>query len=74
MYELVISPHATRDFKRLPKIIVARIDRAILKLQDNPHIPGIKFLKHSRLADFRIRIGDYRILFEKRLWLRYNCK
>lgn len=64
MYEVVISPYAVRDFKRLPKIIVARVDRAILKLRDNPHIPSIRFLKHSKLADFRIRVGDYRILFD----------
>lgn len=64
MHEVVVAPHAARDIKRLPKAVMARIDRAILKLQDNPYVPSIRFLRDSKLADFRIRVGDYRILFD----------
>lgn len=64
MYESVLTPHAVRDLKKLPKNVVARIDRAILKLQADTYTSDIKFLKGSKLADFRIRIGDYRILFD----------
>lgn len=65
MYRIVLTPHAARDIKRLSKNILARVDRAILNLESNPyrHL-NIKYLRDSRLADFRIRVGSYRILFD----------
>jgi mRNA interferase RelE/StbE len=65
MYRIVLTPHAAKDIKRLPKSVLARIDRAILKLENNPHRQSnIKYLRDIRLADFRFRIGDYRVLFD----------
>lgn len=60
----MVTPHAVRDLKRLPKETLRRIDRAIFKLRKEPYSAGVKHLRDSKLADFRIRIGDHRILFD----------
>ena len=39
------------------------IDRALQQLHSNPRPPGVKKLAGSR-TDWRIRIGNYRILYE----------
>lgn len=64
MYEIIVTPHAVRDLKHLPQDVVIRVDLAIQKLRENPHVPGVKYLRDFRLADWRIRLGDYRILFD----------
>lgn len=64
MYEIVVTPYAARDLKHLPRDVVVRVDLAIQKLRENPHVPGVKYLRDFRLADWRIRVGDYRILFD----------
>ena len=38
-----------------------RISKAILALENNPFPPGCKKLKNR--DGFRIRVGDYRVLF-----------
>ena len=64
MYEIVVTPHAMRDLKRLPRTILERVDNALLYLKQDPYIPGIRHLHDHRIADYRIRVGDYRILFD----------
>lgn len=63
MYEIVVTPHAVRDLKKLPREVLKRIDRVLLELGE-PHTFGIKRLKDHRIADWRIRAGDYRVLFD----------
>lgn len=64
MYGIVVTPHAVRDLKNLSRDVVVRVDLAIQKLKENPHMPGVKYLRDFRLADWRVRVGDYRILFD----------
>ena len=63
-YRIILSPRADKELKMLERPIQQRIDRALFKLQDNPFIIKKKFLDDDRLADFRIRVGDYRILYD----------
>ena len=62
-YQVEITPSAQRDFKRLPHEIVRRVDAAILALEENPRPSGCVKLEGSD-SDYRVRIGDYRILYE----------
>lgn len=64
MYEMVVAPHAVRDLKRLPSDVLRRVDRAILELRSDPRMRGSKHLRDYKHADYRIRVGDYRILFD----------
>ena len=63
MYLISISHSAERDIEQLPVIIVKRIGKAIDKLPEQPRPPGCKKLKGSNENLWRIRIGDYRVIY-----------
>ena len=61
-YRVEFTPSAQRDFKKLPREILRRIDAHILALAQNPYPPGAQKLE-SEEGFFRVRIGDYRIIY-----------
>ena len=63
-FRLLVSPQAEKDLKKLERSILIRIDRALLLLAKNPYSQGFEHIKDKRLAQFRVRIGDYRILYD----------
>jgi mRNA interferase RelE/StbE len=61
-YCVNINRHASREITRLPKVISSKILNKISKLNQNPFPRGCK--KVSNLEnDYRLRQGDYRILY-----------
>lgn len=64
-YRIVFKPSAERAFLALPKDVQKRIDKRLLSLQDNPRPAGIKTLT-GEPGVYRLRIGDYRVLYEVR--------
>jgi mRNA interferase RelE/StbE len=63
MYEILLEKQAEKDLKSLPIQIFNRVIPAIKDLSDNPRPSGCLKLKNS-LQDYRIRVGDYRIIYE----------
>lgn len=63
MYQVYLERNAADDLKRLPDTLRARVVGAIRSLQDDPRPHGCRKLQRS-LNDWRIRLGDYRILYE----------
>ena len=63
MYEVLVERHAERDLKRLSAKAFGRIVKAIRTLAANPRPLGCKKLAGSD-KDWRIRVGDYRVLYE----------
>ena len=63
MYQVVLERHAERDLDSLPKGTVEKVVAVVRGLADNPRPPGCRKLVGSR-SDWRIRIGDYRIVYE----------
>lgn len=63
MYEILIEKNAERDCKNLPLDIFRKIKDGILSLKTNPRSYNSKKL-HGSKDDRRIRIGDYRVLYE----------
>ncbi|HEY7556281.1 MAG TPA: type II toxin-antitoxin system RelE/ParE family toxin [Candidatus Binatia bacterium] len=63
MYEVLIERTAERDLKSLPTNIFNRIVSRIKTLSENPRPSGCHKLAGSR-NDWRIRIGDYRVVYE----------
>ena len=63
-YSVKLSPHAVRDYKKLPPSSKPSIQAALDTLQHHPLSgPHIKRLK-GRLRDYtRYRVGDYRIVY-----------
>ena len=62
-YRLDFVSSAQREFLRLPLSIRQRLDPHLLALEVNPRPHGVKAMAgHKGL--FRIRVGDYRVLYE----------
>ena len=61
-YQLKITRSALKELKGLPEGIRQRIRQAIHALADEPRPRGCKKLKGQ--TDYRIRVGDYRVLYE----------
>ena len=60
-YTVRLKPRAERDLDRLPIAIARRIWQRLLALEDEPRPSGISKLEGSDA--YRIRLGDYRVVF-----------
>lgn len=60
---VVLLPAAQADFAELPPTIKARVRDVLVRLADFPNISGYKALKHGWKGHYRIRTGDYRVIF-----------
>jgi mRNA interferase RelE/StbE len=63
VYEVLIERTAERDLRSLPHTTFNRIVPRIRALAENPRPSGCHKLTGSR-NDWRIRIGDYRVVYE----------
>ena len=61
--EIQLTPDAKRQALRLPTRIRIRVHDLIQRLESWPNVSGIKPLRHDLKGAFRIRTGDYRVLF-----------
>jgi len=62
-FRLVFKPSAERAFLALPKDLQKRLDKRLISLQDTPRPLGVKALT-GEPGVFRLRVGDYRVLYE----------
>lgn len=64
-YEIEFVKSARKEFERLPTKFRARIVDALHLLAQNPFSELLKVKKlQSALDVYRIRVGDYRVLYE----------
>ena len=63
MYEILLERAAERDLKRLPTSDFKRIISEVNKLADSPRPSGCRKITGSK-NDWRIRVGDYRVIYE----------
>jgi mRNA interferase RelE/StbE len=63
VYEVLLEQAAERDLKKLPSEMFKRIISKIKELARNPKPQWSRKIKGSK-NDWRIRVGDYRILYE----------
>ena len=62
MYEIVLSPPAERELRRLPKEQATRIAVRLRELQREPRPPGCRKLSGSSNT-YRVRVGPLRIVY-----------
>jgi mRNA interferase RelE/StbE len=62
-YRVTLTATAVKERKRIDPVIRKRIDQALIGLQSQPRPSGVKKLS-GRHQDWRVRVGDYRILYE----------
>ncbi|MFI5378665.1 MAG: type II toxin-antitoxin system RelE/ParE family toxin [Tepidisphaerales bacterium] len=63
MVSVEISPEALEDLDRLPESMIMRIRAVLSRLENWPEISGAKALRHDLKGHFRVRTGDWRVLF-----------
>jgi mRNA interferase RelE/StbE len=63
VYEVYVEKAAENDLRRLPTTTFHRIIPYIRALAENPRPSSWRKLTGSK-KDWRIRIGDYRVLYE----------
>jgi len=61
-YQIEIKHSASKELENLPRQIIPRIVAAIKELAKNPYPQGVKKLTGFDHT-YRIRVGDYRILY-----------
>lgn len=63
-YQIQISTKAKKDLKRIDRKAQQRIIKAILKLKTQRRPQQFKPLVGSKVAQFRLRVGDFRVLYD----------
>jgi mRNA interferase RelE/StbE len=61
-YRVEVQRSAERDLDRLSKMLFDRISARLVALAEVPRPPGAE--KLTGLEAFRVRVGDYRIIYE----------
>ena len=61
-YEVYLARSAIKDMRRLPQTIRRRVDRELLRLEEQPY--GGRRKKLAGEAGYRAVVGAYRILYE----------
>ena len=78
MYRILLASKAERELKSLPSEIITRIDLKIRQLATEPRPPQSAKLISKEKPGWRIRVGDYRILYqiddEKKSVIIYRIK
>ena len=63
MYRLLIKASAEKDLRGLPASLFQRVNARILALREEPRPAGSLKLS-GNLEGWRVRVGDYRILYQ----------
>lgn len=61
-YEVFIEKHVQKSLEKIPQPQYHKVKRAILQLALNPRPSG--YLKLKNREGYRIRIGEYRVIYE----------
>jgi len=57
-----ITPTAEKQIEKLPAAMLPRIHALIKRLERWPEVSGVKPLKGTRVGQFRLRTGDFRMI------------
>ena len=63
-YAVYLKRRAERELRNLPQNIRTRVDVRLAALANNPRPPGVVKLSGEMGSHWRIRVGEYRILYQ----------
>jgi mRNA interferase RelE/StbE len=66
-YLIQFKPTAVKDIKKLPKTLQRRIKEKLeyYLAQTEPLDYAVQLVNNQKSGDYRFRVGDYRIVFDK---------
>lgn len=62
-YRVLVEEAAQRDLRRLDPQVARRVRQRLLELEQNPRPPGVTKLQNVRPTRYRVRVGNWRILY-----------
>ena len=63
MAKVVLTPEADQQMQELPRVIRYRLHDVVDRLEHWPDVSGAKPLRHGLKGHYRIRTGDFRVMF-----------
>lgn len=64
-YTILITKRAKQDIDSLEKVVRNRLGKKLLHFASQEEINTVaKKLENSKIGEYRLRVGDYRILFD----------
>ncbi len=60
---IVLATEAQDDVRALPVTMRVRFDAVVTRLESWPNVSGAKALRGQRKGHYRIRMGDWRVIF-----------
>jgi len=63
-YQILLTRAAEKGLDALPRPLFLRVKRELLALAENPYPVDCKALKGKHKGLHRVRLGDYRIVYE----------
>lgn len=63
MAKVILNPDAAKGFNKVPTGMVRRINDALERLEQWPKISGAKPLRENLTGCFRLRCGEWRLVF-----------
>ena len=63
MFRIIVGNSAEKDMEQLPSSALRKIEIAIDGLASEPRPVGCKKLKGTKELLWRIRVGDYRVIY-----------
>lgn len=63
-YQLLITPSAHRQLRKLPEQAQRQIEAKLLLLCADPFAPGLDVKKLQGEEHLRLRVGRYRVIYE----------
>ena len=63
-FDIIYAKGVKKDLKNISKSDLQRIKKAIEKLRNFPDISNVRHLTAHPLADFKLRVGKYSVLFD----------
>lgn len=64
MFTVEYSNQSLKFFKRIDQVLAKRLLKQIEELRTNPFPQEIKIIEGYKEKTYRVRVGDYRVLYE----------
>ncbi|HOZ03473.1 MAG TPA: type II toxin-antitoxin system RelE/ParE family toxin [Candidatus Woesebacteria bacterium] len=63
-FTVLFTEKSEKDLSKLTNVIQNLVLKKIILLENNPRPSQCKYLVGNKIARFRLRVGDYRVLFD----------
>jgi mRNA interferase RelE/StbE len=64
MFKIIYAKSVYKDLRKITSDQLPAIKEGIVELEKFPNISQLKHLKNHEVAEYRLRIGNYRVLFD----------